>query len=57
MAEGESEKEPRSCEEVKAAVAKTDENEKGRQQLLIKRSVELGCVEHIPDEWGVDVDG
>lgn len=57
MAEGEGEKEPQSCEEIKAAVAKTDENEKGRQQLLIKRSVELGCVEHIPDDWGVDVDG
>jgi hypothetical protein len=49
----EDEKEPQNCEELQAAIAKTGENEKGRQQYLIKRSIDLGCVEHIPDDWEV----
>jgi len=53
----EAEREPEDCEQLKTAVAKTGDNEKGRQQLLIKRSIELGCIEHIPDNWGVEIDG
>lgn len=56
MAESE-ETEPQDCEQLKAAIQKTSDQEKGRQKLLMKRSVELGCVEHIPDHWGVEIDG
>lgn len=51
------EKDPQDCEQLKTAIQKTGDNEKGRQQYLIKRSIELGCVEHIPDHWGVEVSG
>lgn len=53
----ESESEPQDCAALKTAIANTKEEEKGRQQYLVKRSIELGCVEHIPDDWSVDVDG
>jgi hypothetical protein len=53
----EEEKEPDNCEELKEAIHKTGDEEKGRQQYLIKRAVELGCVEHIPDDWEVKIDG
>jgi hypothetical protein len=49
------ESEPKDCEQLKTAIAKTEQEEKGRQEYLIKRSVELGCVEHIPDDWSVDI--
>jgi hypothetical protein len=42
---------------MKAAIGKTEDSDKARQRLLIKQSVELGCVEHIPDNWEVDVNG
>lgn len=48
---------PENCDELKAAVAATSESEKGKQQILIRRAIELGCVENIPDEWEVNVDG
>ena len=50
------ESEPVDCEALKVAVAKTGEKEIGRQQLLVKRSVELGCVEHIPDDWELKIE-
>lgn len=48
---------PKTCDEMKAAIGKTGDDDKARQRLLIKQSVELGCVEHIPDSWEVDVNG
>lgn len=49
------EKDPQNCDELRAAIAATGENDHKRQQYLIKKSVELECVEHIPDDWSVDV--
>lgn len=51
------EKMPENCDEMKTAISKTEDTDKARQRLLIKHSVELGCVEHIPDNWEVDVNG
>jgi hypothetical protein len=48
---------PTDCDQLKAAIAKTGDGEKDRQALLIKRAIELKCVEHIPDDWGVDING
>lgn len=53
----EEEADPQNCDELKAAIAKTGEQERGRQSYLIKRSIDLGCVEHIPDDWEVQTDG
>lgn len=50
------EKTPENCDELKSAVSATQDSDKGRQRLLIKKSVELGCVEHIPDSWTVEID-
>jgi hypothetical protein len=44
-----------SCDELKTAVAATKDEERGRQRVLIKKSIELGCVEHIPESWEVDI--
>lgn len=49
--------EPKDCESLKTAIQNTSDNEAGRQQYLVKRAIELGCVEHIPDHWGVETDG
>jgi hypothetical protein len=51
----ESQSEPQNCDDLKTAIAATKDDEKGRQQYLVKRSVELGCIEHIPDDWEVEV--
>lgn len=45
-----------SCDELKAAIDKHDPGNKAEERALIKKSIELGCVEHIPDEWGVEVE-
>lgn len=45
-----------NCDDVNAAVqryeseGKSDPNE---ERYIINRAVELGCSEHIPDEWGI----
>jgi hypothetical protein len=52
MADGEIE----DCDALKAAVDKHEPGDTAEERRLIKRSIELGCTEHIPDEWGVDVD-
>jgi len=44
-----------SCDQLKDAVADTELNERGKQRELIGRAIELGCVEIIPEEWGVEV--
>lgn len=54
MAEGE-ESTPENCDDLKAAVKNTVDTDKKRQSILIKKSIELGCVEHIPNDWQVDV--
>lgn len=46
-----------NCDQLKSEVSATKDNEVGKQKYLIKRAVELGCMEHIPDNWGVDLDG
>jgi hypothetical protein len=49
----ESHSEPQDCAQLKTAIEQTKENEQGRQQYLVKRAVELGCTEHIPDDWEI----
>ena len=43
------------CAQLKAEVAKTEDGDKGKQRALISKALELGCVEHIPDDWGIEV--
>jgi hypothetical protein len=50
------EPEPQDCDALKAAVSATKETDTSRKRFLIKKSVELGCVEHIPDDWEVTID-
>ena len=51
----EDEKLPENCDALKSAVSATKEGDKGRQRVLIKRSIELGCVGHIPESWEVEI--
>lgn len=51
-----SDSEIKTCDELKNKVADVDIEERGKQRELIGRAIELGCIEHIPDEWGVDID-
>ena len=48
----------RDCEELKGAITAYErEKEELRPALrryLIRRSVQLGCTEHIPDSWEVE---
>jgi hypothetical protein len=46
-----------NCEELRSAIQSWDGKDKGRQRYLLKRAIDLGCVEHVPDDWGVKVDG
>lgn len=46
---------PENCDDLKGAVQNTVETDKARQRVLIKKSIELGCVEHIPDSWEVEI--
>lgn len=47
------------CDGLKTAIdeynAKGEHNQ-AEQAALLKRSIDLGCVDHIPDDWGVDVE-
>jgi len=49
------EEEIKDCDSVKAAVAQEKSSPVGgdRERYIIKRAVELGCTEHIPDDWGI----
>ncbi len=44
-----------SCEDIRAKVAENPEDEQTRS-LLVKRAIDLGCVEHIPDDWTFEVE-
>jgi len=44
-----------TCDELKAEIPKAESAR--HKQYLIGRSVDLGCVEHIPDDWAVEVNG
>ena len=47
-----------SCDELKTAIDvenKSDKPDTPMRHYLIKRGVELGCVENIPDEWTMEV--
>ncbi len=44
-----------SCDDIKAKVAENPEDEQTRS-LLVKRAIDLGCVEHIPDDWTFEVE-
>jgi hypothetical protein len=55
-----------NCQELDRAIAEyhTTVSKKGTgpasehvKQYLIKRAVDLGCVDKIPDDWGVGVNG
>ncbi len=41
-------------EDVIAAVRQKPEDEHTRS-LILKKSIDLGCVQHIPDDWVFDV--
>lgn len=46
----------KSCDDVAAAVKKVragKESDPGEERYIIKKAVELGCTEHIPDDWGL----
>jgi hypothetical protein len=48
----------RDCEELKHAIqayGRETGNRSDLKRYLIHRSVVLGCTEHIPDEWEVEV--
>lgn len=44
------------CQEVQNAVAADTGNE-GERMEVIKKAIDIGCVEYIPDAWGVEVGG
>lgn len=48
----------RDCDEVKTAVQAYG-RETGSKEVLrrhiVRRAIALGCTEHVPDEWSVDV--
>lgn len=46
-------KEINDCDGVKAAVAQA--SSPAEERAIIARALELGCVEHIPDDWGIEV--
>lgn len=49
----------RDCEELKHAVEAYGRETGSKPELkryLIRRSVALGCTEHIPDDWELEVD-
>lgn len=43
-----------TCDDIKAQVAKAP-TELRRRQYLIKKAIDFGCSQHIPDEWEVDI--
>lgn len=46
-----------NCDDVKQAVAKCQRenpNDQGEQRAIIRQAVDLGCTEHIPDDWGLE---
>jgi hypothetical protein len=48
----------RDCDELKQAIeayGKETTNKSDVKRYLIHRSVVLGCTEHIPDEWEMEV--
>jgi hypothetical protein len=48
----------RDCNELQAAVQKErteTANTTVVRRFIIRRSIELGCTEHIPDEWEVEI--
>lgn len=42
-----------NCEQLRAAI-KAHDGDRDRQRYLLKRAIDLGCVEDIPDEWGIE---
>jgi hypothetical protein len=46
----------KDCESLRAAIAKAEPGNVGHQRLLIKKSIDLGCVDDIPDDWTVEVE-
>lgn len=45
-----------NCEELRTAIKATDGSNTAHQRFLIKKSIDLGCIDDIPDEWGVEVE-
>lgn len=43
-----------TCEEIKAQVAKSPTSVRERQ-YLIKKAIDLGCTQHIPEDWEVEI--
>ena len=48
-------KEINDCDELRTAVeeCKNKPHDDNWERYLINRSVQLGCTEHIPDDWGI----
>lgn len=47
-----------NCDQLSSAVAteaKSDTPSPETRKELIAKALELGCVEHIPDDWGIEV--
>lgn len=45
-----------NCDDVRSAVAKHEEWDKAEERLIIKKAIDLGCVDAIPDDWAVEVE-
>lgn len=48
-----------NCEQLSTRIdaAKQQTDNADERRYLVKRAIELGCVEKIPDEWGIEVEG
>lgn len=56
MPTDEDKKEIKSCDDVQNAVKAykaSKESDPAEERYIIKKAVELGCSEHIPDDWGL----
>jgi hypothetical protein len=46
-----------TCDEIKTAVQKDGTEHGYRREYVIRRAIELGCTENIPDDWEIEVSG
>lgn len=43
-------------QDIERAVLHTKPDETGKKRLLIKKSIDIGCPDVIPDDWEVELD-
>ena len=46
-----------SCDQLRQYIKECDPKDKDRQRWLLHKCIECGCVDDIPDDWGVEVNG